>query len=147
VFNRHLECIRERNVKYMPISHAWHHQVSTSQQSHTDSIDAARLVYQTPIKILQGLARTCGLVEIWHDYISASQWHQQVHQQLLLAIPRIYALPERMIVHLDDVKIKNLERVHQRTGYHAFLVVLPIHAISVVFGRLWSISRARRYRF
>ncbi|KAF8846639.1 hypothetical protein BDZ45DRAFT_409230 [Acephala macrosclerotiorum] len=137
VFNRHFDCIKEAKINYVPISHAWHEPVSMSQQSRTESIDAARLVYQMPVKTLIGLKNKFGSVEIWHDYLSVPQWHESTQQQLLLAIPTIYAFPERMIIHLDDVKIQDLERVKRRTGYHAFLDGISGVMKSRWFNRVW----------
>jgi len=73
VMNRHFDCIKAKKLKYIPISHPWHPLVSSSQQSRTESLEAARLVYQTPVRTLDVLGRKLGPVEIWHDYLSVPQ--------------------------------------------------------------------------
>ncbi|KAK3294936.1 uncharacterized protein B0H64DRAFT_402080 [Chaetomium fimeti] len=160
IFNRHFQCLKDRNVRYIPISHAWHPEVSQLQNDHPDTIDlsvhfqAVRAVYQTPVKTLQAIAERFGpAMEIWHDYLSVPQWLYGFQTQLLQAIPDIYSWPGEttpeplsgsmqvecpgMVMHLDDVTAVDLAHLHNSRDYPLFLEGLSRVTQSRWFERMW----------
>ncbi|RDW72878.1 hypothetical protein BP6252_06785 [Coleophoma cylindrospora] len=143
IYNRHFRCLKEKAITYIPISHAWHLNVSKFQNDHLPGEDVAhdfevaRAVYQTPLRTLQAVTMKFGPVEIWHDYLSVPQWQPQFQRQLLLAIPDIYSWPERTAIHLDDVSAKALIHVQKNPEYGLFLDGLSEVTRSRWFERMW----------
>jgi hypothetical protein len=163
VFNRHFQCLKDQDVRYIPVSHAWHPEVSQLQNDHPDTIDmsvhyqAVRAVYQTPIKTLQAIAARFGPeTEIWHDYLSVPQWLDGFQTQLLQAIPDIYSWPGEtlrplsdsdseetqvefpgMVMHLDDVTSTSLTHLRSNRKYSLFLEGLSSVTRSRWFDRMW----------
>ncbi|KAH6842614.1 hypothetical protein B0I37DRAFT_382383 [Chaetomium sp. MPI-CAGE-AT-0009] len=160
VFNRHFQCLKDRNIRYVPISHAWHPEVSRLQDNPPDTIDlsvhfqAVRAVYQTPVKTLKAIAARFGpAIEIWHDYLSVPQWLYGFQTQLLQAIPDIYSWPGKMmpespseamqvefpgmVMHLDDVTAVSLSHLHNNREYPLFLEGLSRVTQSRWFDRMW----------
>jgi hypothetical protein len=165
VFNRHFQCLKDQDVRYIPVSHAWHPEVSQLQNDHPDTIDlsvhfqAVRAVYQTPVRTLQAITARFGPeVEIWHDYLSVPQWLEGFQTQLLQAIPDIYSWPGKvleplsdsdsdseeiqvelpgMVMHLDDVAAISLTHLRSNREYPLFLEGLSSVTQSRWFERMW----------
>lgn len=112
IHNRHLYCIKERQVQYIPASHAWHEQVALAHLSRLSNNEAERLVRIVPIQTLMAAMDKFGPdVEIWHDYISVPQWQRDTQQSLLLQLPEIFSYPEVCIIHLDDFPVDSLRQI------------------------------------
>ena len=54
IHNRHLRCIIERGIQYIPVSHAWHEPVALANLSKLSNDEAELLVYDVPLQILIG---------------------------------------------------------------------------------------------
>lgn len=138
IYNRHLECIKENNIDFIPISHAWHEEIALAQDNGVDNINAAFLAYQVPVKTLLAATRKYGRdVEIWHDYLSVPQWQKKTQQELLLSIPAIYNYPESIIIHLDDVRTDDLTQAYEDHSYGTFVEGLVSVIRSRWFDRMW----------
>jgi len=112
IFNRHFACAHAAGIPYVPISHAWHKEVSDTQASGTTRFNfdsrpsdqkATRQVYETTAAVLDAVTRDRSPSEIWHDYISVPQWQRDVQAVLIRSIPTIYGGPREMVVHWDDM--------------------------------------------
>ncbi|CAH0050247.1 unnamed protein product [Clonostachys solani] len=137
IFNRHFSCVKINKVNYIPISHAWHESVAAAQDTRTESINVARIVYQTPVRTLLALAEDSPDCEIWHDYISVPQWRADIQKQLLLAIPEIYNYATKTVVHLDDVKAVHITNQAKISPYNRFIVDFTTIIRSRWFDRMW----------
>lgn len=137
IFNRHFTCIEAKNVKYIPISHAWHADVAAAQDLRLESIDVARLVYQTPVRTLLALVAKFPDCEIWHDYLSVPQWRADVQARLLLAIPEIYSHASTTVIHLDDVGAMHLLGQAKSSAYDKFIIDFAAIIRSRWFDRMW----------
>ncbi|CAG9951655.1 unnamed protein product, partial [Clonostachys rosea f. rosea IK726] len=137
IFNRHFACIKTNQVNYIPISHAWHESVAAAQDTRTESISVARIVYQTPVKTLLALAEDSPDCEIWHDYISVPQWRADVQKQLLLSIPEIYNYATKTAIHLDDVKSVHIANQAKSSPYNRFIIDFTTIIKSRWFDRMW----------
>ncbi|RYP62192.1 hypothetical protein DL770_009624 [Monosporascus sp. CRB-9-2] len=137
IYNRHFSCIQAARIDYVPVSHAWHENVSTAQREHSPDGDVARLVYQTPVLSLLALTRKHGSTEIWHDYLSVPQWQWSVQRQLLLKIPAIYSYPATMMIHPDDARETDLSNIRKNSPYGEFKKGLLATTNSRWFERMW----------
>ncbi|CAG9980500.1 unnamed protein product [Clonostachys byssicola] len=127
----------EPTLNFTPISHAWHESVAAAQDTRTESIDVARIVYQTPVKTLLALAEDSPDCEIWHDYVSVPQWRADIQKQLLLAIPEIYNYATKTVIHLDDVKSAHITNQAKSSPYNRFIVDFTTIIKSRWFDRMW----------
>ncbi|KAF5705714.1 hypothetical protein FMUND_11956 [Fusarium mundagurra] len=137
IFNRHLSCIKARNVNYISISHAWHPAVATAQDLRLESTHVSRLVYQIPSRTLLALTAKSPGCEVWHDYLSVPQWRPEVQEQLLLLIPEIYNHAAETVIHLDDVGASHLSGQVKDSPYDKFIVDLAAIIRSRWFDRMW----------
>ena len=138
IYNRHLACIESEEIDFIPISHAWHEPIAKAQDNSVEDINAACLAYQIPVRTLLAATKERGpSVEIWHDYLSVPQWRKDVQSQLLLSIPAIYSYPQRVIMHLDDVRASYLQPAYQDQSYKSFLEGLAATIRSRWFDRMW----------
>lgn len=137
IFNRHLSCMKAQDTNYIPISHAWHEEVAIAQDLHIESLEASRLVYQTPVKTLLALTEKFPDAEIWHDYLSVPQWQSDIQGRLLLAIPEIYNHAEHTVIHLDDVKADHLAIQTKKLPYDRFIIYFSGIIRSRWFDRMW----------
>ena len=138
IYNRHFSCIQAKGITYIPVSHAWHQNVSLTQRERRTDQAVARLVYQTPMVTLLALTRKYGPAEIWHDYLSVPQWQRDIQGQLLLKIPIIYSYPATMMIHLDDVREVDLSSTMAANGsYGHFKSGLLAITNSRWFERMW----------
>ncbi|KAF4951979.1 hypothetical protein FGADI_7095 [Fusarium gaditjirri] len=137
ILNRHLSCIKANKANYIPISHAWHPTVATSQDLRLESIDASRLVYQIPSRTLLALTAKLPGCEVWHDYLSVPQWRPEVQERLLLLIPEIYNHAAKTVIHLDDVGATHLSGQFKDSPYAKFIVDLAAIIRSRWFDRMW----------
>ncbi|KAF5710030.1 hypothetical protein FGLOB1_5692 [Fusarium globosum] len=126
-----------KRVNYVPISHAWHPTVATSQDLRLESIDVSRLVYQITSKTLLALTAKFPGCEVWHDYLSVPQWRPEVQQRLLLLIPEIYNHAAKTLIHLDDVRATHLSGQIKDSPYDKFIVDLAAIIRSRWFDRMW----------
>jgi hypothetical protein len=105
--NRHLNCIKSTNIRYIPISHVWHLEVSDAHLSKETTREAIALTWFVPFCILNSARRMFKMhfteVEIWHDYLGVPQWNYIVRQRLLLYLPSIFKAAPTTLIHLDDV--------------------------------------------
>ncbi|KAH8675952.1 hypothetical protein BX600DRAFT_453966 [Xylariales sp. PMI_506] len=136
-FNRHLSCISNKRIPYVPISHVWHQPVSEAQMKKISSMAAARLAFQIPVQTLTAVTKKLGPLEIWHDYLSVPQWLDEVQQELLLRIPTIFSFPAQMIMHLDDVQSCHLQSVEDPLNYTTFIDGISTMTKSRWFDRMW----------
>lgn len=112
IHNRHLRCIIERQIQYVPVSHAWHERVALAHLSKLSNIEAERFVCDTPIQILMAAMDKLGLnIKIWHDYISVPQWRRGTQQRLILQLPAIFSYPKISLIHLDDFSSTSLKEI------------------------------------
>src|SRR3569833_155356 len=137
IFNRHFSCVKAQKINYVPISHAWHENVATAQDLRLETLEVARLVYQTPVKTLLALSAISPDPEIWHDYLSVPQWRPDVQERLLLAIPEIYSHATRTVIHLDDVRATNLSDQSKSAPYDKFITDFSAVIRSRWFDRMW----------
>lgn len=136
--NRHSQCIKEKGLSYVPISHAWHQAVSDAHGSHREDLEAARLVYQIPVRTLAAAAAEYGMdTEIWHDYLSVPQWQTEVQERLILALPNIFINPSHILMHLDDISFQCLHDLSRSTSYLKLFEALTLFFNSRWFGRMW----------
>lgn len=104
LYNRHMECIQERSLPYIAISHVWHEPIRHAHEFKVNTSEAGESVFKVPLQILEAATKMFGAPsEIWHDYWSVPQWRFEVQQQILLLIPIIYHAPPKIIVHLEDL--------------------------------------------
>jgi hypothetical protein len=112
IHNRHLHCIIERQIQYIPVSHAWHERVALAHLSRLSNNEAERLVHTVPIQTLIAAMDNFGLdVELWHDYVSVPQWQRDTQQGLLLQLPAIFSYPQVCLIHLDDFSTDSLQQI------------------------------------
>ena len=112
IHNRHLHCIIERQIQYVPVSHAWHERVALAHLSKLSNVEAENIVYASPIQVLMAAMEKLGLdVEVWHDYISVPQWQRDTQQRLILQLPDIFSYPEVSLIHLDDFSARSLQEI------------------------------------
>lgn len=117
IHNRHLHCIIEHDIQYIPVSHAWHQPVSLAHLSKLSNNEAKRLVYQVPVRSLIAAIDKFGPdTEIWHDYISVPQWQTDTQQRLLLQLPTIFAHPQNCLMHVDDFSRESLMKIFRKSG-------------------------------
>ena len=117
IHNRHLHCIIEHDIQYIPVSHAWHQPVSLAQLSKLSNNEAKRLVYQVPVRSLIAAIDKFGPdTEIWHDYISVPQWQTDTQQRLLLQLSTIFAHPQNCLMHVDDFSRESLMKIFRKSG-------------------------------
>jgi len=117
IHNRHLQCIIDNNIQYLPISHVWHQLVSLAHLSKLSNTQAKYLVYRVPVRSLMAAVDKFGLdTEVWHDYISVPQWQSDTQQRLLLQLPAIFAYPQTCLIHLDDFSYGSLRELFRTPG-------------------------------
>jgi hypothetical protein len=108
IHNRHLRCIVEQQIQYLPVSHVWHQRVALAHDSKLSNDDAACLIYRHPVYILLSAVEKFGdLIEVWHDYISVPQWKRDMQERILLQIPDILSYPEVILIHLNGFRPKS----------------------------------------
>lgn len=87
--NNHLRCLRAANVKYFPVSHAWHSSVAEAYALRISNLSAAKACYGVPIQTLLSVVQRFGPdAKIWHDYISIPQWQDNFRGTTVL--PQIF---------------------------------------------------------
>jgi hypothetical protein len=102
------------------------------------NLEAARLVYQVPVRTLAAAAAEYGIdTEIWHDYLSVPQWETKVQGRLILALPMIFINPSHILMHLDDVPFQCLHDLSRSTSYLKLLNTMTLFFNSRWFGRMW----------
>jgi len=104
ITNAHLHCLKTHNVKLFPVSHAWHEPVARAYASRESNIQAARIVFEIPVRILVAATQRFGPnVQIWHDYISIPQWQDSFRGTTILPqIFQIFKYGGTALIHLDD---------------------------------------------
>lgn len=109
-FNRHLTCIVNAGVQFVPVSHVWHEAVAVAHTSRVANNDAKTMVIEIPWKIATTARKAYGSgVEIWHDYISIPQWQPNIQQRLLLQLPNLFSWAETCLIHLDEVSSESVK--------------------------------------
>ncbi|KAF2105924.1 hypothetical protein BDV96DRAFT_655198 [Lophiotrema nucula] len=112
--NRHLKCIKEKGVQYIPVSHAWDEEISVAHLSKVASDEAKELVFEEALGILAAVAerqvdRFQVSAELWYDYVSVPQWNSGVQKRLLVQLPEIFASVDTSLIYLDDVRYGTLK--------------------------------------
>jgi len=142
VVNRHMKCLRQEDLQYIPISHVWHSSVATAHDNRKPSAEAARDVRITVVKVLLATVYWEDKnIEIWHDYFSIPQWQHDIQQRLLLELPHIYAYPPYIIVHQHDADplcYADLLDEHQRSDEQLVRAIIKPAACRW-FSRMWVV--------
>ncbi|KAF2029851.1 hypothetical protein EK21DRAFT_112526 [Setomelanomma holmii] len=104
VTNTHLICMKVHNIHFTPISHAWHDPVARAYASRETNLEAARMVFELPVRVLLAAAQRYGRdIQIWHDYISIPQWQDSFRGTTILPqIFQIFKYGGKALIHLDD---------------------------------------------
>ncbi|KAF2824856.1 hypothetical protein CC86DRAFT_371356 [Ophiobolus disseminans] len=104
ITNSHLRCLKLSNIKFFPVSHAWHKPVARAYATRESSIEATRMVFELPVRILVAASQRFGSdVQIWHDYISIPQWQDSFRGTTILPqIFQIFKYGGTSLIHLDD---------------------------------------------
>ena len=102
VTNNHLKCLKSNNVKYFPVSHAWHQSIAEAYALRISNPGAAKACYEVPIRTLLAVIQRFGPdVRLWHDYISIPQWQDKFRGTTIL--PQIFDIFKESgcaIIHL-----------------------------------------------
>lgn len=143
VYHRHIDCLW-KSVRYIAISHVWHPSVANLQyhkSSTTASInDVERLVRESTVHIYRGLATHLSeSFELWHDYISVSQWLDSLKTPIIRAIPQIFSRSWMTVAHLSDIEANHF--MSMRKGCSAYERCRGISDICNAqwFSRMWTI--------
>lgn len=103
VFNRHFTCIKDSSIPFVPVSHVWTDSIREANVNRSHNDAAASKLISTLVALGMGAEPAYGPdVEFWHDYFSVPQWHPEVKEQLLIRLPAIYHLPDKILVQLED---------------------------------------------
>jgi hypothetical protein len=102
ITNYHLRCLKSAQVRYFPISHAWHQSIAEAYALRAFNPGAAQACYEVPIRTLLAVVRRFGSgVHLWHDYISIPQWQDEFRGTTILPqIFEIFKMSEYAIIHL-----------------------------------------------
>lgn len=107
VFDRHLLCLKRKEIVFIPISHVWHDSVAVAHLQQRNDPVAANCLYQVLTKILPNVSTSfvqlSPQVELWHDYLSIPQWQKDTQHALLVMLPEIFRTAPLCLIHLDDV--------------------------------------------
>ncbi|OCK78959.1 hypothetical protein K432DRAFT_300828 [Lepidopterella palustris CBS 459.81] len=89
VTNNHLECLKSKEVKYFPVSHAWHQSIAEAYALRLSNPSAAKASYEVPVRTLLAIIQRFGPdMHLWHDYISIPQWQDKFRGTTIL--PQIF---------------------------------------------------------
>ncbi|KAM5529480.1 hypothetical protein FOXYSP1_17324 [Fusarium oxysporum f. sp. phaseoli] len=112
VFNRHFDCLKNKCVQFIPVSHVWHRPVSDAHHSKVTSREAEGAVWNTLIQLHKSSHNAYeDDTEFWHDYFSVPQWVYDVQQSLLLILPSIYHSATEILVCMGDVYGRHVGQV------------------------------------
>ena len=102
ITNYHLRCLKSAQVRYFPISHAWHQSIAEAYALRAFNPGAAQACYEVPIRTLLAVVRRFGSgVHLWHDYISIPQWQDEFRGTTILPqIFEIFKMSKYAIIHL-----------------------------------------------
>lgn len=104
IFNRHFSCLERSGVLFVPVSHVWDESIRTANAQKVHNDEAARTLVSTLQTLLDGVDDTYDdKAELWHDYFSVPQWHDQTKEALLVCLPTIYRRAKSIIVHMADL--------------------------------------------
>ncbi|KAM3069266.1 hypothetical protein ACMFMG_010774 [Clarireedia jacksonii] len=140
IHNRHLHCIIERQIQYVPVSHAWHERVALAHISKLSNDEAEEVVYNTAIQILIAATEKLGPnIEVWHDYISVPQWQRDAQQRLLLQLPAIFSYPTVTLIHLDDFSAHSLKEIFRTASPTTYVLshVERLREIAKFYNARW----------
>lgn len=139
--NYHLRCLKERSIKYVPVSHPWHPSIAEAYANRTFNMKAAQTCYEAPLRTLMAIRRRFGPDHLlWHDYISIPQWEDNFRGTIILPqIFKIFEASSSCVLHLGQmppneiVNTPTFETVSQRSdGLQQFFA-------AHLFSRLWPI--------
>ncbi|KAH7069565.1 hypothetical protein BKA63DRAFT_519195 [Paraphoma chrysanthemicola] len=116
ITNTHLRCLKENNIKFIPVSHAWHDPVARAYASRESNTEAARMIFELPVRVLLAAIHRFGPdVQIWHDYISIPQWQESFRGTTILPqIFQIFKYGGTALIHLDDEPTFDLFAIFSR---------------------------------
>ena len=154
LYHRHMDCLCQ-STEYVAISHVWHRDVADFQYNKEMSTvlvsDVARIIRDIPARVCQGVMKGLGKrFEIWHDYISVPQWHDDAKWGLIQAIPRIFKKAVLTTAYLSDLDAASINAM--RKGNSVFERCRGISSVCNAkwFSRVWTAmeyTQSHRIRF
>lgn len=139
--NTHLECLKAKGTRVIPVSHAWHEPVARAYASREVNIEAARMVFELPVRMLVAASQRFGPdVQIWHDYISIPQWQDGFRGTTILPqIFKIFSYGGTALIHLDDEPTFNVRDLSDLTSSTTHMSTLRTLFSARWFHRMWII--------
>lgn len=115
IHNRHLDCLRSGNIKYIAVSHAWHQDIAVANETGRTSPSASTRVLETLLRTLVTVIVELHhgwKAEVWHDYFSVPQWDLATKEKLLVRLPSIFSSACACVVHLDNFSWSHVRRAY-----------------------------------
>lgn len=144
IYDRHLECLLQSDIKYTAISHVWDPEISRIQALGRHSpqpLEVRRLAIQFPWSIYRGLLRSKEISEtneIWCDYLSVPQWSDSIKNRILLAIPQFYGSSVMTTIHFKELRKESIKFLYEGKTIEERLKGITDICNLVWFTRTWT---------